>query len=75
MTPTEMCVLFCGDILAFLLIWFTNIAERESGGTAATPHAKTHHTLPQAPREKQGEDHHHLEVSWNVGAFFGLKNA
>jgi len=83
MTPAEMCVLFSSNVLAFLLIWFTNVSERREDavgccGPLAAPQAKSHHaaTTTPATRENLREDNnHHNQYAWNVGSFFGLKSA
>jgi hypothetical protein len=76
MTPAEMCVLFSGDVLAFILVWFTNIAEGEQGGRRTkkvpdVPQAKALNASIPATREKLTEEH----FTWNVGTFFGMKHA
>ena len=48
MTPAEMCVLFSGDVLAFILVWFTNIAEGEQGGRRTKK-------VPDVPQERPEE--------------------
>jgi cyanate permease len=60
----ELLILFSSYVIAFILIWFTNIAEdpRETKG-------KT---------EERVQAHEHVttlpnEMVWNVGTFFGLR--
>lgn len=44
MTPAEMCVLFCAEILAFSCIWFTRFAERGQAADLQVPQqAKQEH--------------------------------
>ena len=68
MTPVEMCVLFSGNVIAFLLIWLTNFSERVDAPGNGTTHAEKH-TYPSV-REKLREGHDYL---WDVNTFFGFK--
>jgi hypothetical protein len=71
MTPAETCVLFSTHVFAFVLIWFTSLAE----GVDAT------HERPSKPaegpsvnpdiRERLERSQH--ELIWNVAAFWQIK--
>ncbi len=64
MSPDELLVLFSSYVIAFVLVWFTNIAEapgETKGKTEERVQAREHPALPN-------------ELVWNVGMFFGLRS-
>ena len=67
MTPAEMCVLFSSYVVAFLLVWLTDFAERPRFKSQA---AKTECQTYPAVQEKLKEEHEH--TIWDVRTFFGL---
>jgi hypothetical protein len=69
MTPTEMCVLFSGNVLAFLLIRLTGFVIKEPAGQAPASQIRekaSHLGLAVSSSEPKG-------VVWNVASFLGLK--
>lgn len=68
MTPIEMCILFSGNVIAFVLIWLTVLIKEKQ---------QTEKDLARRTREKQW--HHEVAASeptvlaWNVASFLGLK--
>lgn len=66
MTPTELCVLFSGNVLAFILIWLAGLVREEQERQAVTGQAR-----------KKGVHSKELDVSgdriWNVTYFLGLR--
>jgi hypothetical protein len=68
MTPLEMCVLFSGNVIAFILVWLTNFSERvEAPGDGA---AQAEKNACPSVRDKIREGHDYL---WDVNTFFGFK--
>jgi hypothetical protein len=68
MTPVEMCILFSGNVIAFVLIWLTVLTKEKH---------QTEKELTRRAREKQWN--HEVAASeptvmaWNVASFLGLK--
>ena len=71
MTPAETCVLFSAHVVAFLLIWFTGIAERIDA-TNERP-CKPAEGTTEYPEIRDRLERSQHDMVWNVAAFWNLK--
>lgn len=73
MTPAEMCVLFSGNVAAFLLIWLTGLWQDKptTGESCASQiRKKTFHNT----RDVLGAEQKDVLMYWNVRSFLGIKH-
>jgi hypothetical protein len=71
MTPAETCVLFSTYIFAFVLIWFTSLAEGVDAAYERPCKAAESPSINPDCRERHERSQH--EMIWNVAAFWNLK--